>query len=230
MAQKRVDIVSSENSNVRHVVVAHSQASRLWDVSSPERDNLPFKLEFIVVHGGRIEQLVDIVKQQVHLSLVNGETMYITAMLWQNSIQRLTIANCQSIIQDLESYLQAYPHCKVALPTMMYVPDLEDFFPKIAELNQLLTDYQVRNNMTPYMLCKVGKTDSPKGYRCIPSFWQEYLNNRSKGYHLSEPGKEMLVKYISLFHRHVSEGPGKPRQVVTGQTRFRPPVVTVPFP
>jgi len=230
MADKRVDIVSSDTSKVRHLVVVHSQGSHLWDVSSPTRDNLPFKLEFIVVHGGKVGQLVDIIKQQARLSAVNGETVYLTGMIWQNSIKRLSIADCQDIIQDLESYLQAYPLCKVALPTMMYVPNLEEIFPKIAELNQLLTDYQMRNNMTPYLLCKVGKLDSPKGYRCVPEFWQEYLDKKSKGYHLSEPGKKMLIKYISLFHLHVSKGPGKPRQVETGQTRFRPPVVTVPFP
>ena len=230
MAHKRVDIVSAQSGCDRHLVVAHSQGSRLWDVSCPTRDSLPFKLEFTVVHGGKVDQLVDIVKQQARLSQVNGERVYITAMLWQNSIHRLTIANCIDIIQDLETYLQAYPLCKVALPTMMYVPDLEDIFPKLAELNQLLTDYQVRNNMTSYLLCKVGKVDSRKGYKCVPGFWQEYLSHKSKGYHLSEPGKQKLIKTISLFHLHVANGPGKPRQVETGRTRFRPPVATVPFP
>ena len=86
MADKHVDIVCSDLSKVHHLVVVHSQGSHLWDVSSPSCDNLPFKLEFIVVHRGKVGQLIDIVKQQARLSEVNGETVYMTAMLWQNSI------------------------------------------------------------------------------------------------------------------------------------------------
>ena len=217
---RKIHFVPDQESEERHLVISHSQGTDLWSVPCQERDELDHKLEFIVVRGGKVRELVDIVKREVRQAV---RPTRITALLWQNSISVLSDNVVSSIIKDLEEFVRLYPLCKVALPTMMYVPDLEQHFRQIQQLNCQLDFYQECNGMTPYYLHKVGAGKCPTGLYIKPRMWSEWVSGRGKGYHLTSEGKQHMVKVISKFHRFGFDGPPAHKVGASRAAFFNPP-------
>ena len=104
----KIHIVPDQESEERHLVISHSQGTDLWSVPCQERDELDHKLEFIVVRGGKVRELVEIVKKEVRQAV---KPTKITALLWQNSISVLSDYEVSRIIKDVEEFIRQYPLC-----------------------------------------------------------------------------------------------------------------------
>ena len=63
---------------------------------------------FIVVRGGKVRELVEIVKKEVRQAV---KPTKITALLWQNSISVLSDYEVSRIIKDVEEFIRQYPLC-----------------------------------------------------------------------------------------------------------------------
>ena len=206
MPRKTLYFETSIYDRTRHVVVGHSQIRELWNLKSLDT-HLKFPIDWISVSGGRVTELVEIIKREVKYS--EHDEVKVTGIIWQNSITSLSIPEVERIITDLEKFMIRYTHAKLALPEVLYVPGLYKHFDKIREINELLRNYQQRNCMNFFPLSKVA-TRSKQGVREIrPILWKEFLEGTGPGYHLSHKGRLLYVKFIRNFHAYGFSGKGK---------------------
>ena len=102
-----------------------------------------------------------------------------------------------------------YPNHKLALPECLYVPDLQDCFPLIADLNQMLKEYQIRNDMNAYGTSKTGTRQHKGSISVRQSLWEEYQKGEGRGYFLNAKGKQLYVNYIKRFHNTAFQKEGR---------------------
>ena len=207
----------------RDIVVGHSQLR--YVCSKETRTHVP--MDWISVSGGRVNELVNIIKTQIASSRPD-QLLHISVMLWQNSISdNLNIHQAAAIIDDLERYATAYPHVKIALAEVLFVPQLYEHWEFICELNKMLHAYQVRNGMDRYPISKVATKNVKNGRLIKQNLWIEFQQGRGAGYHLSDEGKSIYAQYIRGFHGHGFAGLGM-EPATDGE--FTPPLKAPTFP
>ena len=201
----------------RDLVVGHSQLRHVWNMGT----SMHIPMDWISVSGGRVHELVDIIKAQIACSNPH-QLLHISGMLWQNSISdNLTLHQAALHIDDLERYAAAYQHVKIALPEVLFVPQLHERWGFISELNKMLYAYQVRNGMDRYPLSKVATKNIKNGRLIRQNLWTEFQQGRGAGYHLNDDGKSIYAKYIRGYHSHGFDGLGL-QPTAVGE--FTPPV------
>ena len=160
MPRKTLYFETSIYDRTRHVVVGHSQIRELWNLKSLDT-HLKFPIDWISVSGGRVTELVEIIKREVKYS--EHDEVKVTGIIWQNSITSLSIPEVERIITDLEKFMIRYTQAKLALPEVLYVPGLYKHFDKIRRFDLFLLLVQksdkslvIRMNSFCLKICRYG--------------------------------------------------------------------------
>lgn len=200
------------NTDMKHLVIGHSQLRNLDTYKFPNQPELDLNMDFEWISGGKAPQLAKLIKGK----LVQAKTpMRVSAIIWQNSITDMSLKEMEDIVLDMEQFLKNYPSHRVAFPECQFVPKLESSWDKIAKLNSILNDFNLRQGFNRYALHKVTMMYSKqkKGLVVRQTSYREYNNAirnnnnhddvNSLGYHIDEGApKTRYAQAIRRFHLH----------------------------
>ena len=200
------------DSDVKHLVIGHSQIRNLENYGFPDKPELNFEMEFKSYSGAKAPYLARLIKEE----LKNNTTpLRITAIIWQNSITDISLEEMEEIVIDMEQFLEIYPYHRVAFPECQYVPKLNQYWEKISRLNTILNDYNIRQGLGKYGLDKVTMSNEKgKGRVVRQTCYKEYnmalTSQNSKGgthgldnlgYHIDEGApKSRYALHIRKYH------------------------------
>lgn len=189
----------SEGSQLKHLVVGHSQIRGKWNVEMTGVLNFP--MDWICFSGGKAkflgEEIIQILRANDDLQL------RISAVIWQNSIEASSLEELMEIAKDITEEVKKYPQHKVGFPTLHLVPAQDCLWDKISKFNDFLRNLNIENGLNPYNLHKTTmRKVKGKGMKVVQTAWKEFNNNKSKGYHIDDHVTERYVKYIKTYHLH----------------------------
>lgn len=189
----------SEVSDLKHLVVGHSQVREKWDVEMTGVLNYP--MNWISFSGGKAQLLGgEIIKL---LRLNDDLQLRISAVIWQNSIETSSLEELMVIAKDIIKEVKKHPQHKVGFPTLHLVPAQDFLWDKISKFNEFLRKLNIENGLNPYNLHKTTmRKVKGKGMKVVQTAWKEFNNNKSKGYHIDDHVNERYVKYIKTYHIH----------------------------
>ena len=131
---------NNHGTKFKHMVIGHSQLKNMEKYKFEDQPDINFHIDFKSISGGKAPQLAKIIKEEIMLS---PDPLRISAVIWQNSILDLSIQEMEDIVLDMEAFLRDYPSHRVAFPECQYVPKLERYWDKIAQLNTILNKYNL---------------------------------------------------------------------------------------
>lgn len=123
----------------------------------------------------------------------------------------------ENTVLDMERFMINYPSNRVAFPECQYVPQLELHWDKIAKLNTILNDYNLRQSFNSYSLHETTMQFSKQKKSLVvrQSRYREFNDDLKKaghstnqdfsnlGYHIDEGApKTMFVQHIRKLHKY----------------------------
>ena len=182
-------------SDLRHLVIGHSQIKDCWDYKYQEPE-LDFKIDWICMPGGKAQELKKLLISEIKKAQI---PLRISAVIWQNSITTITLSRVKEIIEEIESTLKLHLQHRVALPECQYVPEQADYFEHIAKINLLLADFNQRHGFKRYPLFRSTMTERKRGsFHVKQNRWLEYQTKTGPGFHIAD--KTIYTKFIRKFH------------------------------
>ena len=205
---------NNHGTKFKHMVIGHSQLKNMEKYKFEDQPDINFHIDFKSISGGKAPQLAKIIKEEIMLS---PDPLRISAVIWQNSILDLSIQEMEDIVLDMEAFLRDYPSHRVAFPECQYVPKLERYWDKIAQLNTILNKYNLRQGFNSYPLHKTTMQYSKQKKSLVvrQSSYKEFNDALKKhgagqvddigqlGYHIDEGApKTRYAQHIRRFHKN----------------------------
>ena len=191
-------IESTPDDSPRHMVFGHSQIRNMWNADL--KKDLIFPIDWFSYSGGKARFLS---REIIKTLKANSCPLRISAIIWQNSITDTSLEDLLQISNDIQAELIKHPQHKVAFPTVLFVPDQEKFWDKVAKLNEHLGSLNLKNGLNLYSLHKsIMNKKKGKGLRVVQSAWKEFNNNSGKGYHIDEKHAHQYANFIRNYHIH----------------------------
>ena len=191
---------TQETDRYRHLIIGHSQIRDKWNVYLDGTD-LNFNMDWISMSGGKARTLADEIIRILQ-TYEGDQPLRISAIIWQNSVEKSSIEDLKSIVRDIDNELQYHPQHKVAFPTLMYIPSQENVWDKIATFNDYLREINIRNGLNPYNLHKTTTRPGKNGkIKAVQSAYEEYQTGKGKGYHIASHYNGKYAKSIRVYHK-----------------------------
>ena len=198
-----------EQCTPQHLVIGHTQVKDLERYQFPEKPDINFDLTVKSIKGGKANELAQLIKRELALAKV---PLRISAVIWQNSIWKITISEVIDIVDDIGLFLKGYPFHRVAFPECLFVPEQEHLWNKVHQINNVLKEYNEKQGFDRYSLFKTAQQYSKsKGMHVVrQSSYREYNKAIARGedgtglgYYLDEGApKRRYAQHIRMFHRY----------------------------
>ena len=207
-------MANSNKLEFKHMVIGHSQLQNMEKYRFENKPEINFQIDFISVADGKAPQLVEMIKEEIRHA---SQPLRISGIIWQNSICDLSTQTMEDIVLDIEDFLKDYPSHRVALPECQYAPQLEQYWDKIARLNTILDDYNLRQGFNSYSLHKTTMQYSKQKKSLVvrQSSYREFNNalryqkssktpeSNQLGFYIDEGApKTRYAQHIRKFHKY----------------------------
>ena len=184
---------TKSGAKIRHLVIGHSQIIGCWDYQY-EEEELNFDIDWICMPNGKTEELCNVLATEFQESKV---PLRVSAIIWQNSIQNLSLLDVKEVVRQIETILSRYPEHRVALPECQFVPAQAAHFEHIAKTNMILAEFNKCQGYNRYPLFR-SVMRQRKALHVKQEEWTEFQNNTGPGYNIAD--KKKYTKFIRKFH------------------------------
>ena len=145
-------INSKDSDDIIHMVIGHAQIKGCWDVNL-DVDELNFSIDWLCMPTGLADDFINVIKTEMQSAI---KPLKITAIIWQNSIDSITLDSVRRIVSEIDRLYIVFPQHSVAFPEIMFIPKLKAYSAKTVKINEILAEYNTKRDYDRNSLHKAG--------------------------------------------------------------------------
>ena len=189
---------SANCSPVIHIVIGKLNIRGLWNVDFSHIEGISFPIDWICQIDGNACSLAKIIVNLLHKTKT---PMRISAIIWEESIEALSLEDVHNMVTIMQDALRDHSQHKLALPECHMVSKDHELYDKVQSINQILALLNEKQGYAKYPLYKSVMTNVPgqKGLKVRLTKWK---NGAGLGNQLTANARFNFVKFIRKFHAH----------------------------